>query len=121
MTEKVNDLVRQIHKAEIERIRNDQPTPAPEHPEEELPDAESGSPIAEEWDLFRREVMNLIREGGKGRFALIKAGQPITIWDTMRDAAQAGQMLYGQAPCLVQEIQPYVKALSVRYLQTCRD
>jgi hypothetical protein len=120
MTEDVYDLVRRIHMAEIERIRNEQPTTTPEHPEVELPDAEPGSSIAEEWDMFRREVKNLIREGGKGRFALVKSGQPITIWDSLRDAAQAGQMLYGQAPCLVQEIQPYLKALSARLLVMVR-
>jgi hypothetical protein len=46
-----------------------------------------------------------------GRFALVKAGQEITVWDSLRDAAQAGQLLYGAETCLIQQILPRLRSL----------
>ncbi len=110
MTEDADELVTRLHREEIERIRNEPaPTerPAPSHPE--LPDVRAGSPVAEEWAIYRGEVGRLIREGSQGKFALIKVGQPISLWDTLHDAVQAGQVLHGQAPCLVQQVWPYLR------------
>jgi hypothetical protein len=45
-----------------------------------------------------------LAEGQRGRFALVKAGRPLTVWDTLADAARAGRLLFGTEPCLVQEI-----------------
>jgi hypothetical protein len=77
-----------------------------------LPDVEPGSPIAAEWEIFRREVGWLISEGNRGRIALVKAGRPITVWDTLRDALHAAQLLY-EEPFLLQEIQPSLRPRAV--------
>jgi hypothetical protein len=114
MNEDGGDLVERLHREAIERIIQGSPDAPPGPPvrdEVDLPDAAPDSPVVEEWNLFRREVGRLIREGARGRFALVKVGQPITVWDTLRDAVQAGDMLFGQAPALVQEIQPYLRSL----------
>jgi hypothetical protein len=118
------ESVERLHREELDRIRGQRiPCPSvqsqPEHLA--LPEGDPNSPVAEEWAIFRREVTRLIEEGGKGRFALIKAGQPITVWDTLHDAAQAGRLLHGEAPCLVQQILPYLRPLSARHLRPCRD
>src|SRR5437660_680225 len=116
MTKDSHESVERLHREALERIRGQSLPPhslrpPPQHPA--LPEGEPDNPVAEEWAIFRREVDRLIREGGKGRFALIKAGQPITIWDTLHDAAQAGRLLHGQTPCLVQQI--------LSYLRPCRE
>jgi hypothetical protein len=68
-------------------------------------------PLAREWQTFLSSIDRLIAEGQRGRFALVKEGHPLTVWDTLRDAAQAANFLWGQEPSLVQEIQPFVRPL----------
>ena len=53
--------------------------------------------------------------------SLIKAGHPLTVWDTLADAARAGRLLFGTEPCLVQEIQPFLRSPRVGYNRPCRD
>jgi hypothetical protein len=123
MTEDAESLVRRLHREEVERLRG-QPLERSEPampPSLDLPEGEPNSPLAEEWRLFRQEVGRLIHEGYRGRFALIKASHPITVWDTVRDAAHAAQLLYGQEPCLIQEILPFLRPLRVGYTGSCRD
>jgi hypothetical protein len=122
MAEQGSEAIESLHREELERLRSQSLLPHSLRPQPSyplLPEGESDSPVAEEWAIFRREVARLIRESGKGRFALIKAGQPITIWDTLHDAVQAGGLLHGQTPCLVQQILPYLRPLSTRYLCPC--
>jgi hypothetical protein len=117
------ELLEQLTREALERIGAEPLEPPLERSvrrEEGLPDAEPGSPIAAEWDIFRREVEWLISQGGRGRIALIKLGQPITVWDTLRDAAQAARLLYGQESCLLQEIQPHLRPLRLERHRSCR-
>jgi hypothetical protein len=117
MVEEASNLVQQLHEQEINRIREEaglSPTKAPTLSPIDLPEAAPGNPVAEEWKLFRREVSRLIAEGAQGRIALVKVGQPITLWDTTRDAVQAARLLFGQKLCLVQEIQPVLRTLPIR-------
>jgi hypothetical protein len=112
MTETGDELVRRLHQEEIERMRQESETgslPPREVQYPPLPDAEPGSPMAEEWTMFKREVGRLLQEGHRGKFALIKAGQAITIWDTFYDAVQAAQSLDGNGKTLVQEVLPYLR------------
>jgi hypothetical protein len=122
MTEDADDLVLRLHREEVERIRGKPLGLAPSLPPSslDLPEGEPDSPVAQEWDLFRGEVSRLIREGHQGRIALVKAGQPITVWDTLRDAVQASQLLFGQEPCLVQEILPFLRPLGLGENRPCR-
>jgi hypothetical protein len=123
MTEHADDWVQRLHREEIERIRNE-PLPmlgGPAAPSNDLPEAAPDNPFAAEWNLFRHEVVRLLREGHQGRMALVKVGQPITIWDTPRDAVQASQLLYGPAPCLVQEIQLFLRPICMGYRRLCQD
>jgi hypothetical protein len=124
MSTEGRDLVERLHREAVEQINAGLPEPPTERPArrvEGLPDAEPGSPIAAEWDLFRREVEGLIAEGCQGRFALVKAGHPITAWDTLRDALQAAKLLYGQQMCLIQEIQRYLAPVRLQGVRSWRD
>jgi hypothetical protein len=124
MAEEASNLVQRMHEQEINRIREEAALPRTEattYSPIDLPEAAAGNPVAEEWNLFRREVSRLIAEGARGRIALVKVGQPITLWDTTRDAVQAGRLLFGQELCLVQEIQPVLRPLHHGCNERCRD
>jgi hypothetical protein len=120
MTDKQESLVARLHREEVERLRG-APVPPPELPEINLPEEPADPAFAAEWKLFRQEVARLLVEGKRGRFALIKAGHPLTVWDTLADAAQASRLLYGNEPCLLQEIQLSLRPLRVGYNRPCRD
>jgi|SRR5579872_6432535 len=124
MNESPYELIERLHREEIERVSGQQQLPASQRPPQEhpeLPEMGPGSVGAEEWNLFRREVGRLIQDGHRGRFALIKAGQPISVWDTMKDAVQAGRLLYPQMTCLIQQILPYLRPLRTGFIGQCRD
>ena len=70
----------------------------------ELPPAEPGSPCAEEWETFRREVGRLLAEGDEGKFALIKGNEIVGIYDTWDAARQAGLDRFLLEPHMVRPI-----------------
>jgi hypothetical protein len=124
MKDSAYELVERLHREEIERaIRQRQVPPSQQPPQEYpgLPEMEPASLGEEEWNLFRRELGRLIQDGHRGRFALIKAGEPISVWDTRKDAVQAGQLLYPQVTCLIQQILPYLRPLRTGFIGRCRD
>jgi hypothetical protein len=125
MDKDARDLVERLHREEIERIQAGGAVLSSARPPrqvEGLPEAEPGNPMAAEWELFRSEVESLIRNGCKGRFAVVKVGHPITAWDTLRDALQAAELLYGKEMVLIQEIQRYLPPrLRLVGDRSCRD
>jgi hypothetical protein len=120
MTDNQESLVARLHREEVERLRG-APVPPPELPEIDLPEEPAEQAFAAEWKLFRQEVAQLLLDGKRGRFALVKAGHPLTVWDTLADAVQASRLLYGNGPCLVQEIQPSLRSFRVGYNRPCHD
>lgn len=63
-------------------------------------------PLATEIATYFRELPRLIAEGEKGRVALIRGDQIVSVWDTFRDAYQAGQDRFGLEPFIAQPINP---------------
>jgi hypothetical protein len=66
------DLVERIHREALEQLVTEPNTERPERqegPEVDLPRAVPGNPFAEEWELFRRQVGQLLADGGRGRSA----------------------------------------------------
>jgi hypothetical protein len=61
-------------------------------------------PLEAEANTYRREVARLLAEGHAGRYALIKGDEVVSIWDTQRDALQAGCDQYGLEPFAVVKI-----------------
>jgi hypothetical protein len=76
---------------------------------DQAPDVPAGQPFAEEWQTFKREAPRLVSEGHAGRFALIVGAEVDSVWDTRRDAEQAGKSLLGEKVFLVQEVQLFVR------------
>ena len=77
-------------------------------------------PLCVEWKTFKREASRLIGDGHRGRFVIIKGDQLVSIWDTLRDAVQAGAERLGHVPFLVQEIQPCIKPFRFGYARLCQ-
>jgi hypothetical protein len=120
MTDKQESPVARLHREEVERLRG-KPMPPPELPTIDLPEEPADAALTAEWQMFRQEIARLLAEGQRGRFALVKAGHPLTVWDTLADAARAGRLLFGTGLCLVQEIQPSLRPFRVEYNRRCRD
>ena|SRR5947209_8349937 len=80
----------------------------------ELPAAQAGAILSEEWDSYRREVARLLAEGHEGKFALIKGAQIVALhasWDTAR---ADGLQRYFPEPFLVQQVCAVESALRIR-------
>lgn len=87
----------------------------------ELPAAEPGSQIAQEWDTYRREVGRLIAEGHEGRFALIKGDQIVGLFDTDEQASLAGASRFLLDSHLIQQVRTYEPLYNHRrYWWPCR-
>ena len=54
--------------------------------------------------VFTHERERLIREGHENRFVLIHGEKIDSIWDTQRDAIQAGYLRIGLPPFLAKKI-----------------
>jgi hypothetical protein len=65
-----------------------------------------------ETQAYLREKERLLAKGERGRFALVKGDEVIGVWDTARDAAQAGYEKFGvREPFMVKEVQAEEKPL----------
>lgn len=60
----------------------------------ELPPANPSSPLAAEWETYRREVGRLLAEGQEGKYALIKGDEIIGIYETWDEARRVGLAKY---------------------------
>ena len=52
------------------------------------------------------QLPRLLQEGHAGRYALIKEGQVLSIWDTVGDALQAAGERFGMEPVATYKINP---------------
>ena len=103
----------------IEQARG-QPLPPHERPTipcTDLPDGRPNSPIASEWNLYRREVGRLLVEGHENRWVLIKGEEIIGHWDSEEEARAVALTKYLMQPCLIQQVrsrEPLVR-MSARF------
>jgi hypothetical protein len=65
----------------------------------------------QELTTYRRELARLLLEGEVGRFALIHGDEVVSVWDTRRDAVQAGHDKFGLESFLVQQVQRETRSL----------
>ena len=54
---------------------------------------------------YIRELPRLLEEEEDGHFALIKGNEILSVWDTYRDASQAGREKFGLEPICVMKIE----------------
>ncbi len=70
----------------------------------ELPEIAADSPIAAEWNLYRREVGRLLAEGHEGHWVLIKGETIIGVWGTEEAADQVRLQRFLMQPVLLKRI-----------------
>ncbi|MBM4069320.1 MAG: hypothetical protein FJ271_10290 [Planctomycetes bacterium] len=57
-------------------------------------------------ETYRRELPRLLKDGHANRYALIKSGQVVSVWDTEGDALQAANERFGAEPVATYKINP---------------
>jgi hypothetical protein len=88
----------------------------------ELPEANPESPLAAEWNTYRREVGRWLADGLEGRHVLIKGESVIGMYATDEEARAVGYHRYLLQPFFVHEIrteEPYLRIRGINYL--CRN
>jgi WD40 repeat protein len=104
--QRLRGLVEQFHRQAAAQV----PVPAapadepPSLSYTELPGAQPGSRLCQEWNYYRREVARLLAEGKEGRFVLIKGQDILGIWDTRQEAKTAALARCLMQPCLIHQI-----------------
>jgi len=73
-------------------------------PYSELPQAESKSPLAAEWETYRREVGQLLAAGLEGKYALIRGDEIVGIYDTWDSGRQVGLAKFLLQPHMIHPI-----------------
>ena len=107
MNEKKPDPVEWLYQEERERVRNE-PPPSPPQPQTihytELPEDTSESPIAREWNFYRREVGRLLAEGHEGKWVLIKGEEILGPWNSRDEAKAVALERFLLQPVLIRQI-----------------
>jgi hypothetical protein len=88
----------------------------------ELAGGRADSPIAKEWDFYRRAAGRLLAEGHENRWVLIKGEEIIGVWDTENEARAVALQKYLMKPCLIHQIrsrEPVLRAPTRLWL--CRS
>ncbi len=70
----------------------------------ELGPSAANSPVAEEWETYRRIAGELLAAGHEGKFVLIKGTEVIGVWPTFREAHWEGINRYPGQPIFVQGV-----------------
>jgi hypothetical protein len=65
---------------------------------------EERSRLIADLETYRRELPRLLQEGNGGRFAIIREGAVVSIWDTRNDALQAAAERFGLGVYSIQKI-----------------
>jgi hypothetical protein len=123
MHETGDDLVGQMQERETDQISRGAPAPSfpprgvPTIPYTALAEALPDSPIATEWNFYRRQVERLLAEGHQGKWVLIKGERIIGIWDTFAEA-NAAQSSLGQ-PVVIKQILEREPVLRIGYNGLC--
>ena len=117
------ELARRLREKELEQLRQAVPSPPslppdlPTIPCTELAEAPPDSPLATEWNYYRREVGRLLAEGNQGKWVLIEGERIIGIWDTYEEANQARASL--GRPVVLKQILEREPLLRIGYNRLC--
>jgi hypothetical protein len=101
------DRFERINREEIERIPHEPPPAVPARQTihyAELPEDSSNSPIAKEWNFYRREVGRLLAQGQEGKWVLITGEEVIGIWETQEQAYEVALQKYLMQPVLIHRV-----------------
>jgi hypothetical protein len=123
MREIGEELIRRLQEEERKQIRQEvpprpwPPRDLPTIPYTALAEAPPDSPIAAEWNFYRREVGRLLAEGNQGKWVLIKGEQIVGIWDTLEEANEAQHSL--AQPVVLKQILEREPVLRIGYNRLC--
>lgn len=70
----------------------------------ELPDERPDTPLATEWNFYRRVVGGLLAEGQEGKWLLVKNEEIIGIWDTEAEANEVRLQRFRMQPVLMKQV-----------------
>jgi hypothetical protein len=126
MNDRAEDLVLRLPREEVEQIqaRPPQPSRPPERPtipSTQLPDGPPDSPIATEWNFYRRILGRLLAEGYEGKWLLIKNEEVVGIWDTEAEADTVRLERFAMQPVLMKQILAREPILRIGYNRLCRS
>jgi hypothetical protein len=112
--------VEQFHREALERyLLNPPPGDPPKGIHyAELPPANPGESLAEEWNTYRGQVGRWLAEGHEGRHVLIKGEEVIGIYDTWEEAREVGLNRYLLEPFFVHPIraeEPHLRIRGINY------
>jgi hypothetical protein len=85
----------------------------------ELSPAHPNSPLAVEWEFYRREVGRLLAEGNEGKHILIKGEQIIGLFDSHLEALDAGYEHFLRQSFLVHQVQTRERVYQMEYIPVC--
>jgi hypothetical protein len=68
--------------------------------------AEDKERLERDFATYRRELPRLLKEGHAGRYAIIRGGEVVSIWDTQADALQAACERFGLKSVAINQINP---------------
>ena len=123
MQETHEELVRRLQERETEQNRQAaSPPPFPPPgvltvPSTALAEAPPDSPIAREWNFYRRQVGHLLAEGNQGKWVLIQGERIVGIWDTFEAANEAQGSL--APPVMLKQILERESLLRIGYNRPC--
>ncbi|MBL8792431.1 MAG: hypothetical protein JNM56_00860 [Planctomycetia bacterium] len=87
--------------------------------------AEEQQRLMSDLETYRRELPRLLEAGNAGKYALVRDGQVLSIWDTLDDATQAAGERFGSAPVAIYAIRPQdlqiPAPLEVRQATSCQS
>jgi len=85
----------------------------------ELLPAHPNSPLAVEWEFYRREVGRLLAEGHEGKHIVIKGEQIIGLFDTHLEALAAANQLFLRQSFLIHQVQTRERVYRTGYIPVC--
>jgi hypothetical protein len=83
--------------------------------------AAPGSPLAEEWETYRREVGALLAAGREGQHIVIRGAEILGFWPTHEEAREAGVTHGLVEPFFIHKIQNEEALFRNRYSKLCRS
>jgi hypothetical protein len=123
MREITEEVMRQIVERERQIIRERLPIPPPPQLPTihytELTAAPPDSPIATEWNFYRRQAGQLLAAGHEGKWALIQGEQILGVWETFEEANEVHRSL--TSPALLKQIHTYEPVIRIGYNRLCRS
>jgi hypothetical protein len=122
MQEPREEMMRQLVEQERHSVTELPPFFLPERltiPYTGLAEAPPDSPIAMEWNFYRREVGRLLAEGHEGKWVLIKGEQIVGLYDNNEEAYERQQVL--TQPVVIKQILKREPVLRIGYIPPCRS